>query len=84
MFKEITANTVAKAKEEVSVSNGVIVLIAVVSFLVGLIIGIVCTAGVKSGKAKKNTFNADDYARELNFGYDDEDEFDFDEEELSF
>ncbi len=82
MIKEFTANTVAKAKEEVSVSNGVIALIALVSFLVGLIIGIVCTANVKSKKAKKS-FNANDYARELNFEYDDED-YDYDEDSLSF
>ena len=83
MIKEFAANTVAKAKEEVSVSNGVIVLIAVVSFLVGLIIGIVCTANAKSKKAKKNTFNAEEYLRELDFDYDDED-YDYDDEALSF
>lgn len=81
MIKEFAANTVAKAKEEVSVSNGVIVLIAVVAFIVGLVIGIVCTANAKSKKAKKNTFNANDYVRELDFDYDD---YDYDDEELSF
>lgn len=83
MIKEFAANTVAKAKEEVSVSNGVIVLIAVVAFIVGLILGIVCTANVKSKKSKKNTFNANEYARELDFDYEDED-YDYDEDALSF
>ncbi len=83
MIKEFAANTVAKAKEEVSVSNGVIVLIAVVAFIVGLIIGIVCTANVKAKKVKKNAFNANEYARELDFGYDDDD-YDYDDEALSF
>ncbi len=82
MIKEFAANTVAKAKEEVSVPNGVIVLIAVVSFLVGLIIGIVCTSSVKSNKAKKNTFNAEDYIRD--FDFDDYDEYDYEDEEYSF
>ncbi|MGN0674943.1 MAG: hypothetical protein ACI4KG_04285 [Oscillospiraceae bacterium] len=75
MFKEFTENTISKAKEDVVVTNGVLVLIAVVSFLTGLVVGILCASGAKSKKNKKISFNADDYARELNF--DDEDDEDY-------
>ena len=81
MFKEFTENTVAKAKEDVVISGGLLVLIAVVSFLTGLVVGIVCTSSVKSKKAaKKPSFNADDYVRDLNF---DDEELD-DDYEYSF
>ncbi len=83
MIKEFAANTVAKAKEDASVSNGVVVLIAVAAFIVGLVIGIVCTANAKSRKMKKTTFNAEDYIRDLDFDYD-EDEFEYDDEEYAF
>ncbi len=75
MFKEFTENTISKAKEDVVITNGVLVLIAVVSFLTGLVVGILCASGAKSKKNKKISFNADDYARELNF--DDEDDEDY-------
>lgn len=82
MFKEFTENTVVKAKEDVILPGSLLVLIAVVSFLTGLVVGIVCTSSVKSRKAaKKPVFNADDYVRDLSF--DNEDELD-DDYEYSF
>lgn len=79
MIKEFAANTVEKAKEEVSVSNGVIALIAVVAFLVGLVIGIIGTANAQARRIKKKTFNAEEYIRDLDF----EDDFDYEDEEYS-
>ncbi|MBP1560314.1 MAG: hypothetical protein J6C96_03610 [Oscillospiraceae bacterium] len=76
MFKEFTENAVAKAKEDVVLTNGVLVLIALVSFITGLVIGILCASGAKSKKNKKLSFNADDYVRDLNFD-DDEDDDDY-------
>ena len=81
MIKEFAANTVEKAKEEVSVSNGVIALIAVVAFLVGLVIGIIGTANAQARRIKKKTFNAEEYIRDLDF--EDEDDFDYEDEEYS-
>lgn len=77
MFKEFTENTISKAKEDVVVTNGILVLIAVVSFLTGLIVGILCASGAKSAKNKKNSFNADDYVRELNFDDEDDEEYEY-------
>lgn len=76
MIKNFMENTIEKTKEDVTISNGLLVFIAVISFLVGLVIGIVCTAGVKSKKSKKTaTHNTDiyDYNFELDEDYDDED-----------
>lgn len=81
MIKEFAANTVEKAKEEVSVSNGVIALIAVVAFLVGLVIGIIGTVNAQARRIKKKTFNAEEYIRDLDF--EDEDDFDYEDEEYS-
>ena len=75
MFKEFTETAVAKAKEDISVPQGIIVLIAVASFVTGLIIGIVCASGAKasrSRKIKKSSFRAEDYSKDLDF--DDEDD----------
>ena len=77
MFKEFTETAVAKAKEDVSVPQGIIVLIAVASFVTGLIIGIICASGAKKSKSrkiKKSSFKAEDYARDLDFEDEDDDE----------
>jgi len=81
MIKEFAANTVAKAKEEVSVPNGVIVLIAVASFIVGLIIGILCMVNEQKRRLKKKTFNIEDYVSDLDF---DDDDFCYEDDEYSF
>lgn len=80
MFKEIAENAVTKAKEDISVPQGIIVLIAVASFVTGLVIGIICTSGArsaKSSKIKKSSFRAEDYANELNFDDDDDDGYEY-------
>lgn len=81
MFKEITENTISKAKEDIVISQGLLVLIAAVSFITGLIIGILCTAGSKSEKRRsrrrRRNFDADEYARELNFDDDDDDGYEY-------
>ena len=77
MFKEFTETAVAKAKEDISVPQGIIVLIAVASLVTGLIIGIICASGAKkykSRKIKKSSFKAEDYARDLDFENEDDDE----------
>lgn len=81
MIKEFAANTVAKAKEEVSVPNGVIVLIAVASFIVGLIVGILCMVNEQKRRLRKKTFNIEDYVSDLDFY--DEDSLSYDGEEFS-
>ena len=81
MIKEFAANTVAKAKEEVSVPNGVIVLIAVASFIVGLIVGSLCMVNEQKRRLRKKTFNIEDYVSDLDFY--DEDSLSYDGEEFS-
>lgn len=84
MFKEFAENTVSKAKEDIVITQGMLALIAVISFITGLIIGILCASGKKSGccgKRRRSSFNADEYARELNF---DDDDDDYDGYEYSF
>ena len=64
MFKEFTENTITKAKEDIVISQGMIVLIAAVSFITGLIIGIICASGSvkkKSKSKKRKCFDADEY-----------------------
>lgn len=80
MFKEFTENTLSKAKEEVEVANWLIVLIAVVAFLTGLIVGILCAAGANNSKKKKEAFNVNTYVHDLDFDIDDEDFYDDDDE----
>lgn len=82
MFKEITENTISKAKEDIVITQGILVLIAAVSFITGLIIGILCASGSKSEKrrcrrGRRASFNADEYARELNFDDDDDDGYEY-------
>lgn len=74
MFKEFTENTISmaksKAEEDITLTQGLLVLIAAVSFITGLIIGILCASGSKASKKrkiKKSSFDADEYARQLNF-----------------
>ncbi len=76
MFREIAENAVAKAKEDIELPQGILVLIAVASFAVGLVIGILCAsgAGSRSEKIKRSSFNAGDYADDLNFEDEDDDE----------
>ena len=82
MIKEFAANTVAKAKEEVSVPNGVIVLIAVASFIVGLVIGILCAVGEQKRRIRKKTINMEDYITDFDFLEDDD--VCYEEEEYAF
>lgn len=81
MFKEITENTLSKVKEEVAVPQWLIAVIALASFLTGLIVGILCTSGSKQRRGRRS-FNADAYVRDLNFDIDDNaDDFDDDDDE---
>ena len=82
MINEFSANTVAKAKEEVSVPNGVIVLIAVASFIVGLVIGILCAVGEQKRRIRKKTINMEDYITDFDFLEDDD--VCYEEEEYAF
>ncbi len=82
MFKEFTEKTISKAKEDIVITQGILVLIAAVSFITGLIIGILCASGSKSEKRRSRrrrraSFNADEYARELNFDDDDDDGYEY-------
>ncbi|MCM1023145.1 MAG: hypothetical protein NC395_03705 [Prevotella sp.] len=73
MFKEITETAVSKAKEDIVIPQGVLVLIAVASFVTGLVIGIICASGAKSAKSRKikrSSFKSKDYTGDLD--YDDE------------
>ena len=81
MFKEFTENTISKAKEDIVITQGMLVLIAAVSFITGLIIGILCASGSNAGKSRKKnrSFDASEYARQVNFGdFDDYDDGDDD------
>lgn len=81
MFKEITENTISKAKEDIVITQGLLVLIAAVSFITVLIIGILCASGSKSekrrGRRRRSSFDADEYVRELNFDDDDDDGYEY-------
>lgn len=72
MFKEFTETAVSKAKEEIEIPQGIVVLIAVASFIVGLVVGIICASGAKSKKSKRTAFRPEDYAEDIN--YDDDDD----------
>lgn len=80
MFKEITETAAAKAKEDISIPQGILVLIAVASFVTGLVIGIICASGAKSAKSakiKRSSFKAEDYAKDLAFDDDDDDGYEY-------
>ena len=82
MLNELTEAAIAKAKEDIVITQGLIVLIAAVSFITGLLVGILCTSGSKASKRrkmKKRAFDADEYARQLNF--DNFDDFDSDDDD---
>ena len=73
-IKEFTEKTISiaksKAEEDIVISQGLLVLIAAAAFILGLILGILCASGSKSDKKRKksrNSFDADEYARQLNF-----------------
>lgn len=85
MIKEFTETTISKAKEDITITQGLIVLIAAVSFLTGIIVGILCASGSKAKKKrrmKKSSFDADEYARQLNF--DNFDDFDGGDDDGSY
>ena len=78
MFKEFTENTISKAKEDVVISQGLLVLIAAVSFITGLIVGILCVSGAnasKKRKIKKNSQYEEDYPGQVAFDSFDPDDF---------
>lgn len=80
MFKEITETAVAKAKEDISIPQGILVLIAVASFVTGLVIGIICASGAKSSKSrkiKKASYKADNYDGDIAFDDDDDDGYEY-------
>lgn len=80
MFKEITETAVAKAKEDISIPQGILVLIAVASFVTGLIIGIICASGAKSaksGKIRRVSYKAEDYDKDIAFDDDDDDGYEY-------
>ncbi len=70
MFKEFTETAVSKAKEDISIPQGILALIAVVSFIVGLTVGILCASGAKSKKEKKKACGC----CTPDFDFDDEDD----------
>ena len=76
MFKEFTETAVSKAKEDISVPQGILLLIAVASFAVGLVVGILCASGSKARKRKikRTSYNPEDYADGIDFGDEDDDE----------
>lgn len=82
-IKEFTEKTISiaksKAEEDIVISQGLLVLIAAAAFIIGLIVGILCTSGSKASKKRKKNknFDADEYARQLNFS--DFDDFDGDD-----
>lgn len=82
MFKEFTENTITKAKEDIVLSQGLLVLIAAVSFITGLVIGIICASGSGRKSRRKKNFDADEYARQLNF--DDFDDYGDDGEDYEY
>ena len=89
MFKEFTENTISlaksKAEEDITITQGLLVLIAAAAFIIGLVVGILCTSGTKAKKkrkVKKSTFDADEYARQLNF--DSFDDFDSGDDDGSY
>lgn len=84
MFREITENTLSKAKEDVLVPQWLIVLIAVAAFITGVVVGILCTSGSKRSKKRKNSFDANAYVRDLNFDIDDNDDIDDDDDGYEF
>lgn len=62
-------NAISKVNQDVTVPGGIFVLVTVIAFLMGVIMGIVLSP-VKKGimsKADKKDFNADEYVRSLNF-----------------
>lgn len=79
MFKDFTETAVSKAKEDISIPQGILVLIAAASFIIGLIVGILCASGSKK-KIKTSSFKAADYADDFDF----EDEDDGEGYEYSF
>jgi len=77
MLKEITSKT----KEEVIIMQGLIALIALAAFVIGLVIGILCSPkGKKRAKPAADEFDPDEYVRSLSFD-DFEDHFDDSEKE---
>jgi len=76
MIREFTETAVSKAKEEVSLPCGILALIAVASFIVGLIVGILCASGTNSRKLKRAQKTAYD-AGCFDFEEEDDDDEDF-------
>lgn len=62
-------NAISKVKQDVSVPAGVLVLVTIIAFLVGVIVGFIYSP-IKKGFIFKNSnknFDADEYVRSLNF-----------------
>ena len=89
-IKEFTEKTISiaksKAEEDIVISQGLLVIIAAAEFIIGLVVGILCTSGskaIRKRKKNKNSFDADEYAYQLNFddfgdfGGDDDDSYEY-------
>lgn len=73
MFNEFVENTIVKAKEDIAIARGMLILIALVSFILGIIVGILCSEGSKSDKKKKksnSSLKPDTLSESVGFEYD--------------
>lgn len=62
-------NAISKVKQDISVPVGLLVLVTIIAFLVGVIVGFIYSP-IKKGFVFKNSnknFDADEYVRSLNF-----------------
>ena len=62
-------NAISKVKQDISVPVGVLALITIIAFLIGVIVGFIYSP-IKKGFVFKNSnknFDADEYVRSLNF-----------------
>ncbi len=62
-------NAIYKVKQDISVPVGVLALITIIAFLIGVIVGFIYSP-IKKGFVIKNSnknFDADEYVRSLNF-----------------
>ncbi len=60
--------------EELHFTTGIVIIIAVAAFIIGLVTGIVCSPRRKPAKPESKTFNAIEYAKSLNLENEDNDD----------